>query len=65
MIAETAFMLLPRHERGRGAPAHRRPRVQIRDACVDGCAEILRSERAKRDGGLGAPAAGANGAWLG
>jgi ATP-dependent Clp protease ATP-binding subunit ClpX len=41
------------------------PRVLICDDCVDACAEILRSERAKRSGESGSPATGANGAWLG
>jgi len=41
------------------------PRVLICDACVDACAEILRGERAKQNGGFGPPATPANGAWLG
>ncbi len=36
------------------------PRVFICDDCVEACAEILRSERAKQNVGLGPPARQAN-----
>jgi len=41
------------------------PRVFICDACVEGCAEILRGERARRNGESGSPATADNGSWLG